>query len=130
MSERDGVWQWVNSNADTSALPGGPLKLPLLERAGTYALIRDDVLAAYFAANIDPLEQELSPVEDWDMVLGAVEFAELDTDGPIDNQITEARVGIDLWYPAVILALLFLLAEMLVAWPRRSELEADPAGRH
>ena len=130
MSERDGVWQWVNSDADTSALPGGSLKLPLLEWAGIYSLIRDDVLAAYFAANIDPLELELSPVEDWDMVLGAVEFAELDTDGPIDNQITQARVGIDLWYPAVILALLFLVAEMLVAWPRRSELEADPVGRH
>jgi len=52
--------------------------------------------------------------------VGSAEVTVLDPTGPIDKLITEARVGLDLWFPAAVLALVFLVAEMLVAWPGRN----------
>ena len=118
-----GNWSWVAPGGDTLSLPGGPLKLPILATSGIFALLLDSKPVAYFAANIESDETSLDPVVLWEDVLGNVAYTELHFDGSVADQITQARVGLDLWYPALILALLFLLAEMFVAWPRESELE-------
>lgn len=121
----EGTWRWVTPSGDTLALPGGPLQLPVLNEAGTYALLRDGIPYSYFAANIDPAELDLTPVSDWTQLLAGTPHTLLAPDGDIAGAINEARVGIDLWYPAVILVLLLLLAEMALAWPRPSEVEAS-----
>lgn len=123
MPRLEGSWSWETPGGDTLSLPGGPLKLPVLVDAGIYALLLDSAPVAYFAANIDPDEAHLDPVVLWEDVLGNVAYTELDFDGSVKDQIRQARVGLDLWYPALILALLLLLTEMFVAWPRKSELE-------
>jgi len=115
-----GEWKWSTPGSDTSSLPGGPLALPALGEAGIYSLLHGDTLAAYYAANLDPEELNLSGFEDWEDVLGSAQAVELDVDGEMKKAITEARVGVDLWFPAAVLALLFLVAEMFVAWPGRS----------
>jgi hypothetical protein len=81
---------------------------------------------ANFAANVPPEEQNLEPLSAWTDVLGTTHATELSPTGEIRDTITQARVGVDLWYPAIVLALLFLLAEMLVAWPRKRELSDVP----
>jgi hypothetical protein len=119
----EGDWRWVTPANDTLALPGGPLTLPVMRRAGIYTLLLANQPAAYYAANLDSSELRLEPVEDWEDVLGNVPFVVLERDDDVSARITGARIGIDLWYPALLFGLLLLIAEMLVAWPRRSELE-------
>jgi hypothetical protein len=117
-----GEWTWTTPTGDTSTLPGGPITLPKLTKAGVYSLLESDTVVALFAANVPTEEQDLEPLSAWTDVLGTTSATELSPTGEIRDTITQARVGVDLWYPAIILALLFLLAEMLVAWPRKSEL--------
>ena len=75
------------------------------------------------------MQRNLSSIEDWGEIFGAIPFVQLDADEGLAQQITEARVGVELWWPALVLALLLLLAEMAVAWPRASELpEAGETG--
>jgi hypothetical protein len=116
----EGKWRWVTPSADTAALPGGPVALPLLKEAGIYRLLLRDSVLAYFAANVEPDELDLTGFSEWEEVLGPTEAVELDPDGNVSQLITEARVGLDLWFPATVLALLFLVVEMFVAWPGRS----------
>jgi len=120
-ADATGNWSWVTPDADTLLLPGGPLLLPAMTNAGIYRLLRDGGVAAYYAANIDSAEFDLAPVDDWDEIWGEIPYARLDGGSSVAAQITEARVGIDLWRPALIFALLLLIAEMAVAWPRPSE---------
>lgn len=115
-----GEWKWVVPSGDTANLPGGPITLPVLSEVGVHQLLRGDSVVAYFAANLDPAELDLTPFGEWKDVLGTAEVTELDPSGPIDKTISQARVGLDLWMPATVLALIFLLAEMLVAWPGRN----------
>ncbi len=116
----EGEWNWVVPSGDTASLPGGPITLPTLAEVGIHQLLRGDSVVAYFAANLDPAELDLTPFAEWDDVVGSAEVTVLDPTGPIDKLITEARVGLDLWFPAAVLALVFLVAEMLVAWPGRN----------
>jgi hypothetical protein len=116
----EGDWRWVVPSGDTATLPGGPSTLPALSEAGIYQLLRGDSVAAYYAANLDPAELDLTAFTAWEDVLGPTRAVVLDPGGPIDKVITEARVGLDLWFPATVLALLFLVAEMIVAWPGRN----------
>lgn len=116
----EGAWRWITPSDDTASLPGGPMALPLLGEAGIYTLLRNDSAAAYFAANLDPAELDLKGFAEWEEVLGATPAVVLDADGEVKDKITEARVGLDLWFPATVLALLFLVVEMFVAWPGRS----------
>jgi hypothetical protein len=116
----EGNWRWATPAADTATLPGGPSNLPALGEAGVYSLLKGDSLVAYYAANLDPAELNLSGFADWEEVLGSSTAVVLNADGEIGKLITEARVGVDLWFPAAVLALLFLVAEMFVAWPGKS----------
>jgi hypothetical protein len=122
----EGDWRWVTPEHDTLALPGGPLTLPVMRRAGIYTLLAANQPAAYFAANLDSAELQFEPVTDWEDVLGNVPYTLLEPGDGLTEQIKGARIGIDLWYPALLLGLLLLIAEMLVAWPRPSELEPQP----
>jgi hypothetical protein len=125
LATAEGTWQWVTPGNDTLALPGGPLQLPVLDLAGTYTLLHDGAPYAYYAANIDPSELDLTPVTDWKQVWGKASYTLLAPGDDIQAAISQARVGIDLWLPAIILVLLLLVAEMAVAWPRPGELEAS-----
>lgn len=116
-----GKWSWTTPAGDTVMLPAGSMDLPVMREAGVYRLLRDGRPVRYYAANVDSTEFDLAPVEDWADVWGQTPFEMLAADGSLSDQIHEARVGIDLWRPALVLALLLLLAEMLVAWPRPSE---------
>ena len=97
------------------------MTLPRLRLTGIYSLLRDRTISAYFAANIASEELQLSPVENWDAIWGESTYFTLSADSPVAGQITEGRIGTDLWYPALIFALALLVAEMLAAWPRASE---------
>jgi hypothetical protein len=125
LATAEGTWQWVGPTGDTTALPGGPLQLPVLESAGAYTLLKDGQPFAYYAANLDPAELDLTPVADWSQMFGQAPFTLLSPDDDLVGKINEARVGIDLWIPALIFALLLLLAEMALAWPRPSEMETE-----
>jgi hypothetical protein len=121
----EGTWQWVTPPGDTLALPGGPLQLPVLDVAGTYALLHDGAPYAYYAANIDPAELDLTPVADWKQAWGNHPYTLLSPGEDVGVAISQARVGLDLWLPAMLLVLLLLIAEMAVAWPRPGEVEAS-----
>jgi hypothetical protein len=96
-----------------------------MRRAGIYTLLAANQPAAYFAANLDSAELQFEPLSDWEDVLGNVPYTLLEPGEGLTEQIRGARIGIDLWYPALVLGLLLLIAEMLVAWPRRFELESE-----
>jgi hypothetical protein len=119
--QSEGSWKWATPLGDTSVLPGGPMTLPKMASAGAYTLLQDGEVRAYFAANIAPAELQLAAVQDWGDIWGDNTYTLLSVDSPVAEQITEGRVGTDLWYPALVLVLGLLIAEMLAAWPRASE---------
>ena len=109
---------------------------------GIYRLFRADGLqgrgnkqqrVAALAANIDPAESDLRLADTsalrafWERAgLGQDQVHELSSTDPLTERVLQSRFGIELWRYFLILAVLMGLAEMLVARPRKQDLERAP----
>lgn len=96
---------------------------PTLRAPGIYDVLADDTLAQRFAINVDPLESDLSVFEPSDAVDRLEELVDGDVsvlnlaseDVPLAESIRRRQSGVEIWNVFLTLALLFLVAEMLVA---------------
>ncbi len=83
-----------------------------LPRAGVYAITANGDTVDLFCANVDGNEGDLTPLDIAERKKIKVNW--LDADADIGSQVLSTRYGFELWRPLLILALLFLAAEMLV----------------
>ncbi len=91
-----------------------------LDQPGVYQLICDAKVVRKIPVNIDPSESELrkisSPERDaFFKGVGITMVKRLDKNANVQQAVTEARFGVELWKYMLGLALLFALAEMFIA---------------
>lgn len=102
-------------------LPSGlvfPVEAPALP--GVYALASGDDILRSIAVNTDPVESDLTRVDDQTRIdffsrLGIDNAAELGRDIDVRQAVAQERYGVELWKYMLGLALLCALIEMLVA---------------
>ncbi len=83
-----------------------------IHKAGIYTVVSGNDTLDMFCANINPAEGDLTPLEKDEREKFDIYWLEPDKD--ISEQILSVHYGIELWRTLLLLALVFLAAEMIV----------------
>ena len=108
---------------------GGRLqwRIPRLDEAGIWQLIKDGEVVDRFPVNVDPRESDLAPVED--ELIGRLFDPELfhlvRPDEDLGEAVLSRRFGRELWRQCLLAAVILLLAEV---WIARAPPGADGEG--
>jgi hypothetical protein len=103
-----------------------------VEQPGTYEIRVDERLLRKVALNLSTRESDLTLVDEGSSVdifeqtfgVEPVVFSETGSADELVTQVAASRSGVEIWNVFMVLALIFLVAEMLVAMRWRSDSEA------